>query len=293
MRILFIGTVRFSAELLQTILAEKAHVVGICTTSSSSFNSDHQDLSHIALRHSIPYTLNPNLDSPEVISWISSLKPDVIFCFGWSFLLKEPILNAAPLGVIGYHPAALPQNRGRHPIIWALVLGLTYTASTFFFMDQGADSGDILSQHQLEISPEDDAQSLYNKLIHVAKLQLIQFLPQLARNTFSRHPQDHSSSNNWRKRHKPDGLIDWRMSAITIHNLVRALTHPYIGAHFSYQQQDIKVWKSQIVTNVPPNLEPGKVLACHSDYIIVKAGIDAIKLVSFSPRLSICPGTYL
>jgi len=55
-------------------------------------------------------------------------------------------LDLPHLGVIDFHPAALPANRGRHPIIWALVLGLQETASTFFFMDEGADSGDIISQ---------------------------------------------------------------------------------------------------------------------------------------------------
>jgi methionyl-tRNA formyltransferase len=63
------------------------------------------------------------------------------FCLGWSNLLKAEILKAAPLGVIGFHPAALPANRGRHPLIWALGLGLDETATTFFFMDKGADRG--------------------------------------------------------------------------------------------------------------------------------------------------------
>ena len=60
------------------------------------------------------------------------------------------ILDLAPLGIIGFHPAALPRNRGRHPIVWALVLGLEETASTFFFMDKGADTGDILSQEKIK-----------------------------------------------------------------------------------------------------------------------------------------------
>jgi methionyl-tRNA formyltransferase len=83
------------------------------------------------------------------------------------------------LGVVGFHPAALPENRGRHPLIWALVLGLEETASTFFFMDEGADSGDLLSQRRISIEPADDAGSLYARITEVAMCQIREFVPLL------------------------------------------------------------------------------------------------------------------
>jgi methionyl-tRNA formyltransferase len=78
--------------------------------------------------------------SPEALTWIRAKVPDVIFCFGWSKLLKQKLLKLAPLEVVGFQPAALHANRGRHPVLWALVLGLYKTASTFFFMEEGRDS---------------------------------------------------------------------------------------------------------------------------------------------------------
>jgi methionyl-tRNA formyltransferase len=69
------------------------------------------------------------------------------------------------MGVAGYHPTKLPMNRGRHPLIWALALRLKNSVSTFFFMNEGADSGDILSQVDFKILYQDDAQSLYDKTI--------------------------------------------------------------------------------------------------------------------------------
>ena len=62
-----------------------------------------------------------------------------------------------PLGVISSHPAALPANRGRHPILWALVLGLAETASTFLGMDDVADSCDDISQVRIRIDTFDNA----------------------------------------------------------------------------------------------------------------------------------------
>ena len=60
------------------------------------------------------------------------MRPDIIFCFGWSRLIKEELLKIPKKGVVGYHPAMLPKNRGRHPLIWALALGIKTTGSTFF-----------------------------------------------------------------------------------------------------------------------------------------------------------------
>ena len=195
--------------------------------------------------------------------------------------------------MIGFHPAALPANRGRHPIIWALVLGLQETASTFFFMDEGADSGDIISQEYLKITDSDDAGILYEKIIQTALKQLREFVPRLAQGNCQRMLQDTTRANVWRKRRKPDGCIDWRMAAVSIHNLVRGLSRPYVGAHFECGEEEIKVWRTSVETDALENIEPGKVLECSENGILVKAGIGAIRLLEIEPSISIRVGEYL
>ena len=86
--------------------------------------------------------------------------------------------------------------------------------------------------------------------------------------------------NFWRKRENKDGLIDWRMSSENIYNLIRGLTKPYIGAHFEYNGEEIKVWKSRISKTNKINFEPGKVLKTSKNGIItVKTGDGSIDLV--------------
>jgi methionyl-tRNA formyltransferase len=293
MRIVFIGSVAFSACALRELISMGADVVGVCTLRNSSFNADHQDLTPIAQDAAIPVCSAADLNNQEAIDWIMSQSPDVIFCFGWSRLIREPLLSLPPLGVIGFHPAALPANRGRHPIIWALVLGLDQTGSTFFKMDRGADSGDIISQVILDIHPSDDARILYERITKIALSQLREFVPRLANSSIQLMPQTHSLANSWRKRGPADGCIDWRMAAISIHNLVRGLTRPYIGAHFEYNDQLIKVWQTEIMTDAPSNIEPGKVLEVADTHIVVKAGIGAIKLLDYNPKFLITSGSYL
>jgi len=293
MRIVLVGAVDFSQSALERLIGIDANVVGVVTLESSTFNADHRDLGPVAEEHGIPFVYAPDVNSDASIAWIADKELQVVFCFGWSGLLKSQILKLAPLGVVGSHPTAPPANRGRHPLIWALALGLPETASTFFFMEEGADDGDILSQATIEIAPTDDAASLYAKVTEAALAQIEAFVPRLAAGDFSRMPQDHRRSNTWRKRGKSDGHIDWRMSSATIHNLVRALTKPYVGSHFMHGDEEVKVWRTEVVTGVAPNIEPGRVADVTDFGPVVKCGEEAIRLIQIEPAVTLFAGEYL
>jgi len=284
MRILYIGCVESSKRILKSVLeVPEADVIGIVTRHASSFNADFQSLAPLAERHDIPCYFADDNDQEIMATWIQEQNPDVGFCFGWSYLLNTSILSIPDLGFIGYHPTALPRNRGRHPIIWALTLGLTETASSFFFMDEGADTGDLLDQQPVPIAETDDARSLYDRLMRVAHEQIRSFVPDLASEQFSRTPQNDAVANHWRKRSKEDGEIDWRMSARSVYNLVRALTHPYPGAHCLFHGEEIKIWASEMVSDQYhdiAHLEPGKVLASDSNRICVKCGEGVLALTN-------------
>jgi len=293
MRIVFVGAVGFSLSALEHLVNIGADIVGVCTLKESKFNSDYVDLSQTSELQGIPWLYANDINSVEVLNWIKQKAQDVVFCFGWSKLLEKGLLELAPLGVVGFHSAGLPDNRGRHPLIWALVLGLKKTVSTFFFMDTGADSGDILSQREIEISDDDDASSLYNKMTQVALDQIGEFLPSLILNKYQRQNQDKGLANSWRKRGVADGLIDWRMSAKSIHNLVRGLAKPYIGASFMIDGHEVKIWKTQLVYDTLGHIEPGKVLKVENGKPIIKCGEEANCLLVIEPLFKPKIGSYL
>ncbi len=279
MKILFIGTVEFSLHMLEKLIELNANLIGVCTKKSSDFNSDFVDLTPVCERHSIPYLHVEDINSSESVQWIKRLNPDVIFCFGWSSLLKGEVLTIPTLGVVGYHPAKLPENRGRHPLIWALALGLERSASTFFFMDEGADSGNILSQVDFDISYQDDAESIYKKVVNVAQQQVEDVVSRLQNGTLLAIKQDNSKANTWRRRTELDGLIDFRMNSRSIYNLTRALTKPYVGAHINYNGMSFSVWKVKEVEDFRHNLEPGIVLEVGDGTFVVKSYDGAIEVI--------------
>lgn len=278
MRIVFIGTVNFSERLLKKLIDIGAEVVGVITKERSSFNADFTDLAPVAKEHGIPYIHVSDINDHKNAQWIRSLRPDVIFCFGISQILKRDILKAAPMGAVGFHPARLPANRGRHPLIWALALGLKEIAATFFFMDEGADSGDIISQEDIGIAPDDDAGTLYRKVALTAERQLEKLLPALAGKDLKRVPQDPSKATYWRKRYMKDGELDFRMNKDALYDLVRALTHPYAGAHILYKGSVVKVWEAEKSDAGSENDEYGKILNVSGAGILVKCHDGAILL---------------
>ena len=149
----------------------------------------------------------------------------------------------------------------------------------FFFMTEGADDGDILSQEKVKILYEDNAKSLYDKVSNVALRQIEDFLPKLQNNSFKTIKQNNDLANVWRKRGKVDGKIDFRMTSRAIYNLVRSLTKPYIGAHVEYNGQDISIWRVEEVEFDQNNIEFGKVLENDGKSIVVKTYDKAIKII--------------
>jgi methionyl-tRNA formyltransferase len=293
MKVVLIGSVEFSLRALEKLIAIDVDLVGVCTKKSSTFNSDFFDLKPLCDINEVPCLYVDDINSTKSVEWIKNLNPDVIFCFGWSSLIKKDILAVAPMGIVGYHPAKLPKNRGRHPLIWALALGLKEGASTFFFMDKGADTGDILSQVDFEISYQDDARNLYDKVVNIVLIQIEEFIPALEKGTYTRIKQNEKESNSWRKRNELDGEIDFRMNSRSIYNLTRALTKPYVGAHIKFNEINYSVWKVKESNDFQENIEPGKVLRVFDKIFVVKSYDGAIEIIEHDFKEMPKVGEYL
>ena len=295
MRAVFIGSVDFSVDLLKAVLITKGmEVVGVVTKTSSTFNADFASLAPLAEEHGIDCFIYDNKTKDQMGNWVLSKEPDVVFCFGWSHLIGLELIKNVPQGVIGYHPAALPMNRGRHPIIWALVLGLKETASSFFVIDEGADTGDIVHQVKLKISLSDDAGTLYKKLNKIAISQVKDIARALVKGKLKKKKQNHDKASSWRKRSAIDGKIDWRMNSVSILNLVRGLTRPYLGASFSHDGREFIVWKagkSSLKNKL--NWEPGKIASIKNKTITVKTADGFIELKEHNFDLPVKEGDYL
>ena len=223
MKILYLGSVIFSRLILDELLSKKIEITNIVSLKFSKklFKSDYYDLSKTSIKYNIKNLKVTNINSKSSIRWVKKYQPDLILCIGWSQLISKEILNIPIMGTIGFHPSKLPKNRGRHPIIWSLALGLKETASTYYLMDEKIDNGNILSQKTIKITRNDNATKLYYKIAKVAKKQILELVLNIYKNKKIKIINNKKSIGNyWRSRSFIDGQINWNSTPENTENLL-------------------------------------------------------------------------
>ncbi len=296
LKILLIGSAFSSKILLKKCISLKLNIVGVCTKKSSK-NFDFCNLKSEFKNTKLKFKYVNDINSSTNFNWIKDKRPDLIFCFGWSQILSKKIINIPKLGTIGFHPTELPKNRGRHPIIWSLALGLKQTASSFFVIkNEIPDSGKIISQRKIRINNHDNAYSLYLKIMKAASLQLNEIVKRIS-SKLNLPYKNNKFSNHWRKRDYSDGMIDWRMTAVSINNLVRALDKPYMHPHFYHNDKEFKIFKSKIILdrdNIKiENIEPGKILSKSKSSFDVKCGSGILRVLKVNRSINLNRVNYL
>ena len=195
---IFIGSVEYSVYCLKTLLTMGINIVSIMCPyrEASKFNSDYYDLGEVVKEFGKDVFYFKRIQ--DEAAYIMNKRPDIIFVLGLSQIIPKEILNIPSMGCIGSHPALLPKNRGRHPIVWAIANGMKESGITLFWLDEGIDSGDIWKQESFEISDEDDAATVYRKIKELTAKMLNEGISELEAGIVKRIVQDHSKATYWR-----------------------------------------------------------------------------------------------
>ncbi|HEX2965570.1 MAG TPA: formyltransferase family protein [Syntrophorhabdaceae bacterium] len=191
-------------------------------------------------------------------------------------MIPREILDIPRVTALNMHGSLLPKYRGRAPVNWVLVNGEKETGVTLHEMVEKPDAGDIIAQKRIEISFEDDIQTLYSKMSTGAGQLMNEILPLLENGTFQGTPQKGPSSY-CRGRKPEDGLILWENDAISIYNLTRAVTHPYPGAYTFLDGRKLFVWKTYPYGR-NSHEPPGKIVSLRP--LIIATGGGLLQLLS-------------
>ena len=237
LRICFIGSSFLGATTLRWLLSNQqslnAEVVAVVGRRESKSSDDFVDVIQECCEPQstiAPFYWESKDKSDELRVALSNWDCDIGICIGWNWLIPTEILEVPRHGFIGYHPTLLPSNRGRHPVIWTIQLGLDKTGSTLFRLSAEIDDGPILSQSELVLDTRETATSLYMKLMSIVPDQLKEIITsERFRFEFAGLHTPYAPSI-WRSRSRMEGVIDWRMSSKQIDAMVRSLTWPYSGA---------------------------------------------------------------
>jgi methionyl-tRNA formyltransferase len=206
--------------------------------------------------------------------------PEYLFVIGWSRIVPEAVFDLALRGAVGYHPAALPVNRGRAVIPWTILQRRTSTAGTLFWLDGGIDTGDLLAQEHFAVDPFETATTLYVKHMRALHKMLAEVLPLLAHGDRPRTPQQHELATYCGQRRDEDGYIDWRADAEDIGTLIRASTRPYPGAFTFSDGAKLRVWSADPLPRDRYTGIPGQVIDVSAEGAVVTCSIGTALLVT-------------
>ena len=291
--IILIGNTNLSLSILKYINKKKIfNVKGVITKKKINIINDEVDVTKFCKLNGIPFKQTSNINLLSTINWLSKIKYDYIFCFGFSQLIKGKLLKQNKNKIIGFHPTDLPTNKGRHPIIWTVILGIKKTAISFFYINKSPDSGGIILKKKFSIPKNYNSTKIYLKITKLVLSNLIFLKKKLLQKP--KIIKSKNSINFWRKREFTDGLIDWRMSADNIFRHYLALSKPYPCATFKYNGKFFKIKKCRVImTKKYINQEPGKVIFTNKKSFIVKCGENLLELKETEPKLNLKKDNYL
>lgn len=270
LKIVFMGTPQFSIPVLESLIDN--YNVRAVVTQPDRLVGRHGELKsppikELAIKHEILVLQPENIK--DAIDEILALKADLIVTCAYGQILPREILKAPRLGCINVHASLLPRLRGGAPIHRAIINGHKKTGITIMYMSSGMDEGDIISQREVEITDDDTASTLHNKLSIVGKELLLETLPSIINGTNSRTPQDDSQATYAFNIKREDERIDFSKTKREIYNQVRGL-NSWPGAYCLFEGKILKVWKCYQTNEIYPDLFEGQITKFYSDGFGVK-----------------------
>lgn len=203
-----------------------------------------ESVEKLARMHDIPVMTPEDPNTPEVVAQIAATQPDFLFSFYYRNMLKKALLDIPRRAAYNMHGSLLPKYRGRVPVNWAIIHGERETGATLHAMNEKPDNGAIVAQQAMPILINDTARDVFDKVTVAAEMALDRVLPALLVGRAPHQGQDLSQGAYFGGRKPEDGRIDWRQSALAIHNFVRALSRPYPGAFADVAGKRMIVWRT-------------------------------------------------
>ena len=288
MRILFMGTPDFALFSLKALVEKSGHeIIGVFTQPDQPKGRGYvltpPPVKVYATEQGIPVYQPTTLRSDESFELLQSLAPDVIVVAAYGKILPARVLEFPRYGCLNIHGSLLPKYRGAAPMQRAIIDGERVTGITIMQMDVGLDTGDMLLKDEVEILPDDNFESIHDKLGACGAELLLAALRDLESGKLTAEKQDESLATYAKKIEKSDCLIDFSLPADAIHNLIRGLSPIPLAFTHTPDGKLLKIL-SATPSSVSHSALPGTVLSLDGGMITVACGEGVISLLSVLPE---------
>lgn len=251
MRILFMGTPDFAVPCLEALVKNGRDVVGVVTQPDRPKGRGRQlapsPVKVKAIQYGIPVYQPEKIKTPEFVSRLKEIRPDLIVVVAFGQLLSPEILDLPPYGCVNVHASLLPRYRGAAPIHWAVINGEQETGVTTMYMDRGLDTGDMILRQVIPIEEDDTVGSVHDKLAEAGAGLLVKTIDEIEQGRAPRIPQDHNAATYAGMLKREHERIDWNREARDLRNLIRGM-NPWPGAYTTLGDKVLKVWKAEVFT---------------------------------------------
>ena len=293
MDIVFMGSPDFSLPVLEKLAeSDVINIKGVVTQPDRKRGRGQKlrptPVKKKALELGLKVYEEENVNRDQFIDQLKNLNLKAIVVVAFGQKLSNELLNIPEYGCINVHASLLPQYRGASPIHYAIVNGDNKTGVTIMYMEEELDTGDIISQKEVEINADDTVGDLHDKLAEVGADLLVNTLLEIESGTAARKKQDHSQATYAPKLERDFGKINWNKSACDIYNLVRGV-NPWPGAYTYLKDKVLKIWQVEIISceKRKNKKKAGKIIRADADkglFVQCGKGIIAIKKLQLEGR---------
>ncbi len=250
MRILFMGTPDIAAKCLESLISSNNDVIAVFTRQDKPVGRKHiltaPPVKQVALQNDIKVFQPVNFKDEIAVNVIKELNPDIIVVVAYGRILPKEVLDIPKYGCINLHVSLLPKYRGAAPIQWSVINGDSVTGVTIMQMDEGLDTGDIITVEQVEIDENITSGELFEKVTMCGANLLVNTLVDIEQNKINKIKQDEEKVTYAPPLTKEMAQISFDMDNTKLHNLIRGL-NPWPIAYYMDNDKKVKITKSAIL----------------------------------------------
>ncbi len=281
MNLVFCGTPEFAVPTLRKLVEEKFRIQAVVTQPDRPCGRGQKVTSspvkEVALEHGLHVYQPEKIRSESAREFFERAQPDAVVIIAYGQIIPAELLAIPKYGLINLHASLLPKYRGAAPVQWAMVNGETRTGVTTMRIDPGMDTGPILLQQEVEIAPDDTAETLASRLSTLGADLMVQTLRGLEAGTIIERAQENSLATYAPLIQKEQGRIDWNLKAEQIHNRIRGFA-AWPGAFTSFRGQLCHLWRSRPEAGPPQAAPPGTIIVESGRLMVLCGGETSLRV---------------
>ena len=221
-------------------------------------------------------------------NFIKKIEVDIIASINYLFLIEKDIIHHSKQITFNIHGSLLPKYRGRTPHVWSIINNEEETGITAHVIDEGCDTGDIISQTKIKIDKFQTGNDILNKYKILYYNLVKEVIEKVKSEQLELKKQDENLATYFGVRRPENGRIDWNWQKERIRNWVRAQSYPYPGAFTFFNSQKITIDKVEefsvgfnynIINGTILEVKPNPIIKTQNGALIIKDYREKVKFI--------------